>query len=336
MKKVGIKDVAERAGVSIATVSYVMNDSGRVGKTTKQLVLDAASELGFVRDNGAARLRTGQSRLIGVIINNVVNPFFSELVAGAELAAYQEGFLTIVATAQNDRERQTKLLHSMMSQGVGAIILTPVHDTTGDDLQVVRQRHIPVVSCVRDLPGAGASFVGVDEEKSGYMAAKSLIEAGHDKMAFVGGYADTTTWIGRRNGIFRALKENGLPKTACRLSPGSLSPDFAASTVSRLFATGELGEALIAFNDDMAAGVYRALRQNSVVVGEQVSVVSFDNVPIARALDPNLTTVDINPRRIGEKSAQLAMELLASKSVSRQELILKPAMAFAESIRAKH
>ena len=162
-----------------------MSDSGRLSKETRKRILDVAEEMGYIRDGNASRLRTGHSALIGVILNTVKNPFFSELVASLEMAAYDGGYLTLLATTQNDPVRQKKLLHSMISQGVGAMIISPVHGL----LAATARRKIPTVVCVRDLPNQERVFVGADEMKSGYLAASHLIKNGHRSMTFLGGTA---------------------------------------------------------------------------------------------------------------------------------------------------
>lgn len=317
MKRVGLKDVAAKAGVSVATASYVMAGRGRVSERTRETVLKVADELGFVRNEAAANLRSGQSRLIGVILNNIANPFFSHLVSELESTAWSEGFLTILATAQNDPERQRKMLESMVSQGVGAIILSPVHDTKPDDLQVAFSRRIPVVSCVRDLPDCPVSFVGADDHQSGYLAMRAALNAGHKSAIFIGGYERTTTLEGRREGIQRALAEAGLPRSACTFRPGPLSMEFGAQGIRDICAEGVPKAAVICFNDYIATGVYEAARALGVRIGRDISVISFDNTPVSSALTPGLTTVDIFPGRIGAMAAERAAKLARSGNSGR-------------------
>ncbi|MCV2870329.1 LacI family transcriptional regulator [Defluviimonas sp. WL0002] len=314
MKKIGLKEVAEAAGVSVATVSYAVSGGGSVSEKTRAHVLRTADLLGFIRDESAARLRSGQSRLIGVILNNIVNPFFSELVAELETTAYHEGYLTVLATAQNDLERQQKLIQSMVSQGVGAIILSPVHGTTSVDLAAAEQRNIPVVVCVRDVPESAATFVGVDDQKSGYLAAQALLAAGHQRADFIGGYDRTTTWAGRKRGIEAAFEDAGLSPEHCRFRPGTMSPAVVSEEVSRLMTKGELSDAIICFNDNLATGVYSAAQSLGRLVGRDLSVVGFDNVPLGRALSPGLTTVDIFPGKLGSISADTAVRLVRGKA----------------------
>lgn len=216
MNKVRISDIARAVGVSTATVSYAVSGTGRLSDATRKRILKVVEEMGYIRDGTASRLRTGHSALIGVILNTIKNPFFSELAASLEMEAYEGGYLTLLATAQNDPVRQRKLLHSMISQGVGAMIISPVHGTGNDLLAAAAQRKIPTVVCVRDLPGQERAFVGADEEMSGYLAASHLIKNGHRHMMFLGGYDATSTWSGRRDGILRVMAEAGVPEGSCR------------------------------------------------------------------------------------------------------------------------
>lgn len=307
MKRPGIKDVAAAAGVSVATASHVLSGTGRPSEATRKRVLVTADTLGFIRDASAARLRTGKSNLVGVILNNIVNPFFSELVASLEATVYEAGGLTLLATAQNDLVRQQRLLESMVAQGVGSVILSPVHGSTTDDLAPVLAHGLPLVVCVRDVVGSKAAFVGVDDEKSGYLAAECLLSAGHRSLVFIGGYPHTTTWDGRCAGIRRALAEGGLTEAACLMMPGLMHPDFAEEKILLLAAQDMLPRGVICFNDDQASGAYRASRRLGLTVGHDISIVGFDNIPQGRILNPELTTVDIRPALIGRTSAEIAL-----------------------------
>lgn len=328
MKRTGIRDVARAAGVSSATVSYVLSGRGRVSGETRQRVLDMAASLGYIRDDSAARLRTGESKLVGVILNNIINPFFSELVASLEAVVHEAGLLTLLATAQNDLSRQDSLLSSMLAQGVGRIILSPVHETAADALRPAAVRDVPVVVCVRDVPGSGAAFVGVDDVASGYLAGRHLLERGHSSFVFIGGYRRTTTWEGRAVGIRKALAEAGRPEEACRMFPGLMDPDFAIDKLVGLAALGNLPSAVICFNDNQAAGAYRAARKLGLRVGRDISVVGFDNIPQGRILEPELTTVDIRPARIGQISAAIAIEGAGAP----QRHVLEPALVARGSV----
>lgn len=324
MKRVRISDIAKAAGVSNATVSYALSDAGRVSKETRDRILAIADRMGFIRDIKAAQLRTGQSSLIGVVLNTIVNPFFSELVSSLETAAYNAGYLTILSTAQNDPVRQRELLSSMIAQGVAGVVVSPVHVTGAELLSATVRRAIPTVVCVRDVPGSGAVFVGSDEVQSGYLAARHLIENGHRGFHFIGGYPETTTWRGRREGILRALAEAGLPAEAAVFCPGTLLPEFAYSEIAGARAERRLGSAVICFNDDQCTGAYRAARDLGLEIGSNLSVVGFDNVQQAESLSPGLTSVDIHPDRIGRISAEIIVEMLKSGNARANPVVLEP------------
>lgn len=332
MKRSGIKEVAAAAGVSVATASYVLSGTGRPSEATRKRVLEVADALGFIRDASAARLRTGKSNLVGVILNNIVNPFFSELVASLEATVYESGGLTLLATAQNDLVRQEQLLASMVAQGVGSVILSPVHGSTAEDLAPVLAHGLRLVVCVRDVVGSKAAFVGVDDEKSGYLAAECLLSAGHRSMVFIGGYQHTTTWDGRCAGIRQALVDRSLPEAACRMVPGLLHPDFAEEKMLLLASQGMLPNAVICFNDDQASGAYRAARKLGMAVGRDISIVGFDNIPQGRILEPELTTVDIRPALIGRTSAEIAVRNASSNSEAAPRHRLDPSLVRRNSV----
>ena len=332
MRRVRIVDVARAAGVSTAAVSYALSDSGRISGETRTRILRIAEELGFIRDDVAAQLRTGRSNRLAVILNNIVNPFFSELVAAFEAAAYREGYLTLLATAQNDPVRQGELIDAMIAQGVAGIVLSPVHGSAPKVLSPALERSVPTVVCVRDIPSSGAVFVGADERRSGYLAAAHLLSCGHRSFVFLGGYADTTTWRQRRDGILAALSEAGLPGAACRMIPGTLRSDFAYETLGDLARTGDLPCTVLCFNDDLACGAYRAAAELGRRVGTDLSVMGFDNIPQAATLQPPLSTIDIHPARIGQRAAEAIAAMLGTGARHHPPVIIAPDLVVRGSV----
>ncbi|WP_298852822.1 LacI family DNA-binding transcriptional regulator [uncultured Ruegeria sp.] len=332
MGRVKISDIAKVAGVSNATVSYALSETGRVSTKTREKILRISKEMGFLRDDTAAQLRTGKSSLIGVILNTVVNPFFSELVAALEMSAYEAGYLTLLATAQNDPVRQQKLLASMISQSVAGVVVSPVHILGPESLTELTARNIPTVVCVRDVPGSGAIFVGADEEMSGYLAASHLIEYGHRSFWFMGGYERTTTWQGRRNGVLKALAESGLPAEVCTLVPGSQVPDFVYQKLVGAYGDVNFPTAVLCFNDDQATGVYKAAKHLGIRIGKDLSVVGIDNIQQNDSLNPGLTSVDIHPQDIGRISAELVLKSMRLDKANIDPVILEPELVIRDSV----
>ncbi|MBO9475293.1 LacI family DNA-binding transcriptional regulator [Shimia sp. R10_1] len=332
MGRVKISDIASAAGVSNATVSYALNGGGRVSAKTRDRILEISRELGFIRDDKAAQLRTGRSSLIGVVLNTVVNPFFSELVAALETAAYEAGYLTLLATAQNDPVRQHKLIASMIAQGVAGVVISPVHGPNAESISETLRRNIPTVVCVRDLPESGAAFVGADEVMSGYLAGCHLIEYGHRSFWFVGGYEQTTTWQGRKRGVLKALAEAGLPASACVLHPGSQRPEFARDRLLAAHSEHRMPTAVLCFNDDQATGVYRAAKDLGILIGRDLSVMGFDNIQQNDAMIPGLSSVDIHPTQIGRISAETIVKLLCNDNAPVDPVVLRPELVLRESV----
>ena len=315
MKKVNIGDVARRAGVSIATVSYTLNGSGRVAEKTQKKVMKAAAELGFIPDNSAVKLRTGRSNLLGVIINDISNPFFSELVSDLEAAAWGAGYLTVVAASQDDPERQRQMIASMISHGVAGMIASPVHGAHPRDFEPLRAREIPYTICVRDIDDPDASFVGADDFEAGRIAGHCALRAGHRRIAFVGGYEGTATWRGRLAGMRAAVAESGLGGVVIDLRSGSEGAEFARAVVGALVSGPDAPTMIVGLNDVTAVGAYLAAHAAGLRIGVDLSVIGFDNLPLSDIVLPGLTTVELFPRRMGRACAADLMDRLADSAL---------------------
>lgn len=331
MSKVSITDVAKRAGCSNATASYALNGSGRVAKQTRQRVLEAAAELGFIADHSAIRLRTGRSNLIGIIINDINNPFFAELVSQFEVEAWNAGYLSIMATSQDDPRRQALLIESMVAQGVAGVIISPVHGSTPDDLRPIKRRSIPCLVCVRDIGDADVNLVVADDFQAGVIAARHAVAMGHRRMAFVGGYEHTMTWRNRRAGMLSIFRDRaGFSLDAY---PGSEGPQYGAEVVARLIKGNDAPTLIVGLNDDTAIGTYLAARELGLEIGRDLSVIGFDNIPQTNTLSPAMTTVEMFPREIGRQCAEQLSRTLAGDADNPAIVKVSPTLISRDSIR---
>ena len=326
MKKVNISDVARRAGVSIATVSYALNDGGRVATKTRKKVLDAAAELGFIPDNSAIRLRTGRSNLIGAIINDINNPFFSELVSEFEAAAWNSGFLTIIAASQDDPERQRHMISSMISHGIAGLVVSPVKGSGASDFELLRSRSIPYLICVRDIEDHQAGFVGADDFEAGRIAARVALDNGHRRIAFFGGYEETATWRRRLAGMRSAFAESGQGDIFIDCYSGSEGYQFGRQIVTKLLSDPDAPTLFVGLNDDTAVGAYLAAHDAGLKVGVDLSVIGFDNIPLSQTVLPGLTTIELFPRRMGRECAASLMGRLSEPDASLAATKLAPTL----------
>ena len=235
-RKVGIVDVAKAAGVSNAAASYALNGKERVSEKTRAKVLKVAAELGYIANGSAVLLRTGRSNLFGAIVNDITNPFFAELMAEFENAAWAGGFMTIIATSQDDAQRQSHLIKSMLSQGVAGVIISPVPGTTPDDFKPFHDNALPFIVCVREIEKFEHHFIGADDLMAGEIAAQHILENGHRRVGVIGGYEHTSTWKMRAAGIRQKASSMGIKDFSMQIVSGGEGNEFGCHAVLDLLA----------------------------------------------------------------------------------------------------
>lgn len=321
-QKISIREVAARAGVSVSTVSLVLNGKGRISEATRKKVRNAAKALGFILDHGASKLRSGQSNLFGVIVNDFSNPFFGELSAALETEAFGSGYLTVIANSNDDLNRQEKLIEAMVGMGVGGFVICPAAGSTPEMFELIRSRSLPYVICVRDIQDENADYVGADDYQCGVLACRHLVELGHKNISMIGGPQDLATTRQRVAGLRDVLESQGLGIQQHLMLPGPPTLDFGREMAKQLVRSEQNFTAVFCYNDIVAVGVCAGLRDCGKKIGEDVSVVGVDNLPESEAAYPALTTVEIYPRSIGQRSAQALINGLKGKSSHKEKIIL--------------
>lgn len=305
-------DVARRAGVSTAVVSYVLNDGPRpVAAATRARVLQAIDELGY-RPNGVARsLRTKRTRVVALIIPDIANSFFAQLSREIELAAFSRGFTLLVGNAMDDTARSMLYAQSFLERQVDGVIFV----SSGSDVDVITMlssSNMPVISVDRDVPASNASAVRVDNRHGGYLATQHLIEHGHRRIACLVGPSAVGNALERRSGWEAALQEAGLraPMALAATSP-NFSRESAYNSTLRLLRRRYPPTAVFASADEQALGVYRAAAATGRKIPDDLAVVSFDSAETAPYLVPGLTAV----RQPIEQIAVCAMDRLLERLV---------------------
>lgn len=323
-KRVSIRKVAERAGVSVSTVSLVLNGKGRISAETRKKVTAAADALGFIPDRTAAQLRSGKSTLLGLVINDISNPFFAELCAAFETGASEAGYLTVIANSNDDAERQRQLLESMIGLGVAGIVLCPAIGSRPETLDILGRKQVPYLICIRDIDDPRADFIGCDDFRAGRLAAEHLLALGHETIAFVGGSSDLSPWVGRVAGIRDAARARGRSVPDDLLRQGPPTRNFGRVAGADLFATRPDVTAVIAYNDLVASGVFIAARAAGLTIGAQVSIVGIDNLPESESAVPPLTTVEVYPRSVGRRAAMSLADAIARPDKGSERIVLTP------------
>lgn len=335
---VTIKQVAAHAGVSVGTVSNVLNRPDHVGSETRERVEAAISELGFVRNESARQLRAGRSRTVGLIALDVANPFFTDLARGAEDALHDAGLSVLLCNSAEQPEREARYLELLEQQRVQGILITPVR---GNDRRFteIRRRGIPVVLVDRTSRSRGQCSVAVDDVLGGELAAGHLLDNGHEHLAFVGGPFTLRQVQDRYDGALRALSERGHSPTDL------MSFETPALTIAAGRTTGEQLAALSAStrptavfcaNDLLALGLLQAMARAGLRVPEDVAIVGYDDIDFAAAATVPLSSVRQPREQLGSAAAQLLLEETTDGAAHRhRQVVFDPDLVIRES-SARH
>ena len=317
-----IVDVARRAGVSKSTVSLVLGGSQLVAETTRARVNVAMSELGYVYHRGAAALRGARSGVLGLVINDLSNPFFVELAIGAEDACQGGAFIPFLAHSVENPARQAQVIRSMREHGAAGLLISPAIGTTLAEIKPLLGE-TPVVQMMRRVPGLKASFVSPENRDGARRATQHLLSLGHRRVAFVGGYAAMSVREERLAGYRAALEEAGLPFDPAQVVDAMTSYAGGGAAAPRLLNMATPPTAALCFNDAVAIGFLRALAAAGVTAGRDFAVIGFDDIDEARHAYPALSSVSVNARSLGARAAQMLMRQIASGDFS-PETVLTP------------
>lgn len=312
-KRVTVIDVAKAAGVSKSTVSLVLQGSSVIPSETKARVKEAIRALGYVYNRGAANLRQASSSIIGIVVNDLTNSFFAELAVGVDMIVQSAGYVQFLAHSSEDVDRQSQVISSMREHGISGLIICPARGTTPVDLKPLVDSGLPVVVAVRNVPGTKLSSLLSDNYAGAKAAVHHLVELGHRRIAFLGGFPDLEVFRERRQGYLDGLAEAGISSDDDLIIQSAPSRAGGVEAIHQLLARRRTtATASLCFNDAVAFGVCDGLRAQRLEPGVDFSVVGFDDVIEARSAVPALTTVSVNPQRMGQQAAQLLFKQINS------------------------
>ncbi|SEG81916.1 transcriptional regulator, LacI family [Actinacidiphila yanglinensis] len=333
-RTVTIRDVAAEAQVSLGTVSNVLNRSNAVAPEKRQRVLDAIDTLGFVKHAGAALMRGGKARTIGLVALDVRNPFFTELARGAEDAARENGRLLILCNSDEDAEQERSYLELLAEQRVLGVVISPV-DERNETLSWLRERGTAVVLLGR--PRQDYCSVRVDDVAGGRLAAEHLLDLGHRRLAYVTAPLTIEQYQERLEGVRQALRGRGLAEDSCRvIEVGSLGTAAEGRLASaRLREEYPEVTGVACGNDLLALGVVGGLLRQGVRVPEDVSVVGFDDIEMAEQNPLPLTTIRQPKAELGYVATNLLLDEAQRGGVhAHREVMFQPELVVRETTRA--
>jgi len=281
------------------------------------------TELGYVYNRSAASLRTQHSDAIGVVLTNITNPYFAEFATGVQDVLTSSAAVPLLAVSGEDRELQHRLVKSLVERNVDGIVLIPAHGTTPNDLPDLLGT--PLVLMARRLNGMDVDYVGAQNRDGGYAAAEHLYSHGCRRIAFVGGYADSSARDERAAGVEEFLNEHGLRLNSDHSLVCEPARPQAREAVMWLLTEDPEVDGIICFSDVVAFGVLDAIADMGRSIGSDVRVIGFDDVHAAGLNRPSLSSVAVPARDTGRRAAQLVLERAAgsTESTVREEFPVK-------------
>ncbi len=305
-----IKDVAKQAGVSHSTVSRALHDSPLISEATVERIRQIANEMGYFPSATARSLRTNRSHALGVIVSNIDDPFFSEILQGIEEMAQENGYSMLMAASQRDPEREQVIVQDMRERHVDGLIICSTSFSA-------KQRHklleygIPIVMVNNQAAEEYRYSIYHDDVDGSRQATQHLINLGHQHIAYLGNSLSGRTTLDRLTGFRQEMDAAGLPIPAEYIHevPGGRAEDGLAS-LDHFINLLQPPTAIFCFNDMLAIGLLNGLQMAGIRVPEDISVVGFDNIVFSAYTNPPLTTLDQPKRYIGAEAARLILGLL--------------------------
>ncbi|WP_411720450.1 LacI family DNA-binding transcriptional regulator [Mycetocola sp.] len=328
-----VKDVAERAGVSVGTVSNVLNRPEKVSPATVERVLEAIDAIGFVRNDAARQLRAGRSNSIGMVVLDISNPFFTDVARGAEARAAEERLTVLLGNSEENADREKSYLDLFEEQRVYGVLISPV----GNDqsrLERLLRRGIPTVLVDRQTDDDRFSSVAVDDVAGGYLAVRHLLDTGRRRIVFVGGPDDLRQVSDRLAGAHQAVAEvegaklEVLPTEALTVLQGQQAGE---NIRGRSLETRP--DAVFAANDLLAMGVLQALNMlGGVPVPDEIALIGYDDIDFASAAVVPLSSIRQPSALIGHTAVDLLVrEAAAQGGFEHEHVVFQPQLVVRES-----
>jgi DNA-binding LacI/PurR family transcriptional regulator len=327
-----LKDVADHAQVSKATVSRVLNNNPRVAEELRARVLESIRLLGYQPNRAARRLRASVSDVLGLMISDIENPFFISVVRGVEDAAYANQMSVVLCNTDENPAKQQMYLRVMQAERVAGLIISPTN--VNEDFTELQQLGIPVILLDRRTDKFETDAVTIDNVGGAYLAVRHLIDLGYERIGTIGGSPHLTTGRERYEGYRKALNAAGLKIDEKLVKIGDFKTDSGYQLAIELIGLPRPPQAIFVANNLMTLGTLRALRENNVCVPDDMALVGFDDMPWSSELCPPLTAVSQPTYELGQETVHLLLRRLANPDAPVRTVTLQPRLIVRESCGA--
>ena len=319
--RITIRDVAREAGVSVATVSRVLNRSGPVHERTRLRILEVAERLRYVPDSAARSLITRRTGTLGVLLPDLYGEFFSEVIRGVDGAAQARGYHLLVSSSHANRSEVVAALRAMRGRVDGLVVMSPDIDAQGLHANLPESLPVVLLSCA--VSGSAYDALNIDNFGGASAMVEHLLTLGHRRIAMIAGPARNHDANERLRGYRAALEAGGVEVRDEWVLPGDFTESGGHAAAGRFLELDPRPTALFAANDSMAIGAVSRLREAGLVVPDDVAVAGFDDIPIAAYVSPPLSSVQVAIAELGSRSVELLVEAIEEKNrhVRRQEVL---------------
>jgi LacI family transcriptional regulator len=328
-----IYEVSKLAGVSLATVSRVMNNSDKVTLKTRKKVEAAMRQLGYRPNTIAQSLALRRSNSIGVLVPELHGPFFGAMLGAIESELRKDGKHVIITAGHSDPDREKEAIEFLSSGRCDGLILY-VFAISDEYIENLMKVSIPVVVIGRLIPGIEKNCVSLDNELGGYLAARALIESGHRQVACITGPLWKSDGIDRLSGYKRALSEHGIDFDPQLVVEGDYEESSGRAGMQELIQAGTPFTALFCANDVMAAGAIAVARENGIDIPRELSVVGFDNVFFTRYMHPKLSTIEYPVETMGRMAVRCVLREVYGKKDQDIQCRFEPTLVQRDSVVA--
>lgn len=330
-KKISMLEIAKLSGVSIATVSRVLNNNGRYSPETEKKVLSIVEKYDYKINQSAKGLRTSKTQSIGVIVPDITNEFFAKIVRSIESNLVGSGYTVFVCDSNEDEKTEEKHIASLVAKNVEGIIYISVKSNVK---KIYEKYHIPVVYIDR-RPETTGVLISSDNEQGGYLATDELIKAGCSRILMLRDEKEHSTVRQRVSGYKKALYDNGIIFNNQLIKNVEISYKSAYDKTIEIVDSGVEFDGVFCNNDLIAIGVLHALRSKNIKVPDDVKLVGYDGVTLSEICDPQITTVAQNTEEFGKRSVEELFEIIESKGTHNKSFVIPVTILSRESTLKK-
>lgn len=327
-----IKDIAKAAGVSTATVSMILNKKDKsISQPTRERVLRIARDTKYIRNSMARSLVTSQTKTLGLILPDIVNPFFPEIARGAEDRARESGYNIIICNTDDNVDQENKYIHMLSEKMVDGIILT--HSANrNDEMTGLENTRIPIILIDRDYDSPNIlGKVMVDNAKASRAGVNYLVKKGYRRIAYIAGPLNTGTARDRLEGYKIALIDNDITFDENLVRVGEYKTKWGYEAAEDLLNSDLDFQAIFCGNDAIAIGAMKRLREMGISIPDDIAIMGFDDIYISSMVDPELTTIKQPNYSMGYEAVKMMIDSIEGRNVDEKNLILKTELIIRKS-----